>query len=162
MLKVPFFKQDTNYSCGPATMQMIFRFYGKFFSEEKLVKKLNTQKSIGTHHQAMIDLAIEEGFFPYVNNESSIEEIESYLNKKIPVIVHYTEPDNDDGHYSVIIGIEKNNIILNDPWNGEKFKINIEEFEKRWKDDKRNSKKWLMVVSDKDLSLGKQYLPNHD
>jgi predicted double-glycine peptidase len=159
MLSVPFFKQDTNYSCGPATILMIFQFYGKIFSEEKLIEKLNTRKETGTCHQAMIELAKDEGFYVYENNESSLDEIKSFINKKVPVIVHYTEPANDEGHYSVLIGIDKNKIILNDPWNGEKFKINIEEFEKRWKDDKRNSKKWLMVVSTADLSQGKQYLP---
>lgn len=159
MVNLPYFKQDTDYSCGPAVMQMVFRFYGKVFSEDKLIKKLKTNKDLGTAHQAMIELALAEGFYVYVNNESSLEEIKFFHNKNIPVIVHYLEPESEDGHYAVAIDTEEDKVILNDPWNGEKFKISYKDFEKRWRNEKGNNKKWIMVISTEDQNLGKQYLP---
>ncbi len=167
MINLPYFKQDTEYSCGPVVMQMVLRFYGKVFSEKNLIDKLKTQKNIGTHHQAMIDLARTEGFYVYVNNESSFKEIIFFNKKMIPVIVHYIEPDSNEEHYAIVVEINKKNVILYDPWNGEKFEISHVDFEQRWFDEKGNHKKWIMVItneykhliSNKDRHLGKQYLP---
>ncbi len=160
MIKLPYFKQDTEFSCGPTVMQMVFRFYGKVFSEETLTKRLKTSEKTGTGHKHMIDLARAEGFYVYVNNESSTEEIKLFLDKNIPVIVHFIEPDSDDGHYSVVVGFNDNNIILDDPWNGEGFGMNIKDFEKRWFSEDGKNKKWIMVVSDSDTHIGKQYSPD--
>lgn len=142
-------------------MQMVFRFYGKVFSEADLIKKLKTRKDVGTHHQAMIGLAQKEGFYVYVNNDSSLKEIMFFLDKKIPVIVHYLEPDGDEGHYAIVVGLDKNNIILNDPWHGERFKIKRGDFKKRWHSEDGNFNNWIMVVSKEDRHLGKQYLPKN-
>lgn len=138
---------------------MVFRFYGKVFSEKDLMKKLKTNKDIGTQHQAMIDLAREEGFYVYVNNESSFEEIEFLLEKNLPVIVNFIEPDSDEGHYAVVIGINDEKIILDNPWNSKNHKLDWDDFQKRWHNEKGNSKRWLMVVSNEYCHLGKQYLP---
>ena len=159
IIKLPYFKQDTEYSCGPTVMQMVFHFYRKVFSEEELIEKLKTDKDIGTQHQAMIDLARTEGFYVYVNNGSSLEEIIGLNSKNIPVIVNYIEPDSDEGHYAVVVDVEEDKIVLNDPWNGEKFKMNLDDFEKRWYGKNGNSKRWIMVISDEYQPLGKQYLP---
>jgi ABC-type bacteriocin/lantibiotic exporter with double-glycine peptidase domain len=153
MIKLPYFKQDTEYSCGPTVMRMIFQFYGKVFSEKKLIQRLKTNKDIGTRHKAMIDLACAEGFHVYVNKESSFEEIRFFNNKNIPVIVYYVEPDGDDEHYAIVVDIEEDQIVLNDPWNGERFKMNHDDFEKRWYSKYENLKRWIMVISDEEQSL---------
>jgi len=157
MIKLPFFKQDTEYSCGPAAMQMVFRFYGKVFSEQKLIEKLKTDEDIGTNHKAMVDFACSEGFYVYVNNESTLEEVASFVERNIPVIIHFIEPCDDDEHYSVIVGINKDHVTLHDPWNGKEFEIGKKEFEQRW--HSKDCKKWILVMSTEDLHLGKQYLP---
>lgn len=159
MIKIPYFKQNIPYSCGPVVLQMIFRYYGKVFSEQFLIDKLKPNNDIGTRHQTMIDFARKEGFFVYVNQGSSLEEIFSLLSKNIPVIVHYIEPATEDGHYSVVVDVQKDKVVLNDPWNGEKFKLNREDFEERWKSKDGKFKRWIMAVSNTDVHFGKQYLP---
>ncbi|MDP3996537.1 MAG: cysteine peptidase family C39 domain-containing protein, partial [bacterium] len=69
-------------------------------------------------------------------------------------------PSNDEGHYAVVVGLSDDYLFLNDPWNGKKFEISREEFLKRWKDSDGTHKNWLMVISENDLKLGKQFLPN--
>jgi ABC-type bacteriocin/lantibiotic exporter with double-glycine peptidase domain len=159
MLKVPYFKQDTDYTCGPATLQMVLAFYGIRISEEKLAKLLETNDDVGTRHNSMIDFSREEGFNVFVNTCSKVEEIRRFINEGKSVIVHFLEPDGNVGHYSVVVGIDDNSIFLNDPWNGENFEMNIPDFEKRWRDDDLDSEKWLMVLSCDDFNLGKQYHP---
>ena len=159
MLTVPFFKQDTGYSCGPATLQMVLRYYNIVMSEEDLIKKLHANKENGTLHKPMIALCQKEGLYVYVNNDSSLEEIGGFLEHKIPVVIHFIEPSECDGHYSVVVGIEDDTVVLNDPWNGEKFKKKKKDFMKEWHSEDGVHKKWMMAVSDRGFPLGKQYLP---
>jgi predicted double-glycine peptidase len=160
-LKVPFFKQDKEYTCGPAAMQMALAFLGSFHSEHGLSKALHTNAEIGTRHSAIIDEARSEGFFCYVNNNSSLEEVESYIERKLPVIVHFIEPSSNEGHYAVVLGFTGTQIILHDPWNGPDFKIDKNDFSSRWHGTQNHHEfhRWMMVICRDHLELGKQYSP---
>lgn len=159
-IQVPFFKQDTDYTCGPVALQMILKFLSDYKSEESLAKKLKTKKETGTEISNMIDVVSREGFYSYTNEDSTLEEIEYFINSGFPVLVEYIEPSDNISHFSVVIGISRGEIVMNDPWNGKNFKISANEFEKRWRSG-CGIKRWLMVVSDKDFNLGKQHLPRH-
>ncbi len=158
MLNMPYFKQDTRYSCGAAALQMTFYFYGKLISEEELTKRLQIDKDRGTEHSQMIKVITDEGLYAYANNESSLEEADGFIKSDIPIIVNFIEPGENSGHYAVVIGIDENNIILNDPWHGEKFKMNKDEFVERWQSENGGHKRWLLAVSTEKFNLGKQYL----
>ncbi len=161
MIKMKYYQQNTIISCGPVVLQMIFHYYGKYFSEDDLTQKLKPKNDdIGTPHYRMINLATSEGFYVYANEGSSLYEVAYFVNEKIPVIVHFMEPDTDQGHYAVVVGIQKKNVVLNDPWNGEKFKMDKADFEKRWISQDGKHKRWIMAVSDTDIHFGKQYLPS--
>lgn len=160
-LRIPFFKQDTAYSCGPVALQMILAFFGDRKSEYELVRRMHMNKAFGTRHEWMIVTARKEGFFCYVNNNSSLHEIEHFLSLHLPVIVHFNNPTDDDDHYSVIVGLTSDTVVFNDPWNGKGFKISRKVFLSHWYGDQagKNYKQWMMVVSDKDLNIGRQYSP---
>ncbi len=159
MLNVPFYKQDTNYTCGPTALQMVFAYYGVRVSEKELTERLDTETSTGTKHEPMIEIAREEGFFVYVNNHASLEEVGYILGLNIPVIVHYIEPSSEEGHYAVAVDLTDENILLNDSWNGEQFTIAREDFIRRWRDDKGEAMQWLLAISPEQFSVGKQYYP---
>lgn len=161
-LKIPFYKQDTEYTCGPVSLQMAFSFLGKFKSERALAGEAKTNKN-GTTHQGMIETALKEKFFCYVNEGSSVEEIKHFIRLGFPVIVDYIEPSGNDGHYAVVSGYHHGNIVLNDPWNGKDFKLSEKEFLVRWHDcHLRNHvcTHWIMVLSKTNFSLGRQYIPD--
>jgi predicted double-glycine peptidase len=139
-IKIPYFKQDTNYSCGAASVQMILRFFGIIKSEEDLIKELKTEKEDGTSHEEIIKIIRQNNLFCYVNDNSNFDEIKMYLNKNLPVLVNYIETDDDEGHYAVVVGINEEKIILNDPWHGEDFELNISKFENRWQNSKRHER----------------------
>ncbi|MDD4761408.1 MAG: cysteine peptidase family C39 domain-containing protein [Candidatus Pacebacteria bacterium] len=148
-VKVPFFKQDTNYSCGPVALQMVFLFFGKMKSEKELIKKLKTRKDEGISHTKMKEGAKKFGFRVVIKEDATITMIKNFLKKKKPVIVNYIEPDYQEGHYAVVTGINRGVIIMNDPWHGKNFKMEKEEFVKRWRSEYEKSKRWLMVISKK-------------
>ena len=160
-LKIPFYKQDTDHTCGPVSLQMVLSFLGDFKSEKSLSKEAHTNHDIGTKHEAMIETARKEGFYCYVNNDSSWDEINNFLTEGLPAIIHFAEPQSEENHYAVVVGLEKGKIILNDPWNGRNFKMEKKEFLSLWLGSQGNHqyKKWIMIISKKDFGLGKQYFP---
>lgn len=161
-LTIPYHEQETEYTCGPASLQMAFSLLGKFESEKTIAVHAETNSEEGTRHQGMIDAALREKFYCYVNADSSIKEMKYFINLGFPVIVDYTEPSSDTGHYAVVSGYKNRHIILNDPWNGQGFTIAEAELVARWHDPhngRNGCNQWMMVVSREPFSLGKQYIP---
>lgn len=163
-LDVPYFKQDTPYTCGPTSLQMVFSFYGITVSEAALAKEVESDAEVGTRHRAIIEAITSRGLHAYVNDNASLDELAYLLNDcAVPVIVRYLETDRDEDHYAVVVGLTESEIILNDPWHGPRVHFPHSAFESRWTCDVLGScDQWLMAVSKKPLSLGKQYHPNAD
>ncbi len=141
---------------------MAFSFLGKFKSESALTKEAKTNKD-GTSHQGMVETALREKFYCYVNEGSSIEEIKYFIHLRLPVVVDYTQPSGEDGHYAVVSGYQDEHIILNDPWNGKNFKLSEKEFVSRWHDchpGNHTCTWWIMVLSKTEFNMGKQYTPH--
>jgi predicted double-glycine peptidase len=159
MLAVPYFKQDTGYSCGAASVQMIARYFGVVASEEELMRTLHTDAVYGTHHQPIIEYVTAIGLYCYVNTESTLAEIAHFLARALPVLVHYIEPSQNEHHYSVAVALTDTHIVLHDPWNGPHFSLTHDEFAKRWYDAEHTFPQWLLVASREDLNLGKLYRP---
>jgi predicted double-glycine peptidase len=158
-LAVPFSRQDTVYSCGAAVAQMVLHFYGIIRSESDLMSELRTNSETGTAHEDLIAILVDNSLYCYVNAGSSIEEMEYFLGRSLPCVVHYLEPDNDEGHYAVAIGVKDGHVVLNDPWHGERFRLTRSEFERRWSDERNRYPQWLLAVSPKDIEIGRQFIP---
>lgn len=161
LLKFPFFYQHSESTCGPASLKMVFDFFGLKFREKELARKAQTLKS-GTKHASLIETARKNGFYCYIHDKSSINHIKHFIDVGLPVIVNYIEPSGNEGHYAVVIGYGRNKIILNDPWNGKKFKMSYKDFKERWHDSHKNHSYygWLMVLSNEKFDIGRQYAPS--
>lgn len=146
MIEVPFFRQTTEYSCGPAVLRMVFSFYGLDLSEKELIKKLKTSKKTGTKNEMIVKVAESKGFDVYVNNESSVEEVASFVTKNIPVIVNLVGPDDNEGHFVVIKDVASDTITYADPSDGDSQKIKVIDFEKRWRSGYENYGKRVTIV----------------
>src|SRR3989344_2417226 len=122
-MNIPFYKQMTDYSCGPASLQMVFGYFGKYMNQQKLEDVLHTSPKDGTHHDALIQAATGNGLYCYINNESSLHEIKHFLLMDLPVLIHFIDPPSGEGHYAVVTGYKDGEVILNDPWNGKDFRL---------------------------------------
>ncbi len=158
-LDVPYFKQDKIYSCGAATLQMVFKYFGVFKSEQEISGKLGISSDKGVNNEQMRKVAQDYGFYCYVNEDAPFEEILEYLNLNLPVIVNFIEPTYNEGHYAVAVGFEDENLILNDPWNGQGFKISRENFEQNWRSEHSRNHRWLLVISTEKIKIGKTFNP---
>ncbi len=130
--------------CGPASMKMVFDYYGIEKSEEEIAKLCETTEESGTNDEGIKKAAESLGFKVEIKNESTFEDMQDYLNKKMPVIVNwftrgrsdYSNSEVADGHYSVVVGLDDRYIYLQDPEIGELREIKRNDFMKVWFDFK--------------------------
>ncbi len=142
LLVKPFQETLFKSMCGPGSLKMVFNYYGIEKSEEEIAKLAGTTEDLGTDDQGIKKAAESLGFTVEIKNESSFEDIQEYLNKKIPVIVNwftrgrinYDDSQVPDGHYSVVVGLDEGFIYLQDPEIGKLRKIERDDFMKVWFD----------------------------
>ena len=141
MLKIKPFKQSYGM-CGAASMKMVMDYYGIVQSEKywamKIANKIDpkTGKIVifnGLSDKKMLKVAKSLGFKGVWKEESLISELRKYISKNIPVIVNWYSPEQG-GHFSVVAGFEKDNILLADPYFGKIIKMSTDEFKDKWFD----------------------------
>jgi 8-oxo-dGTP pyrophosphatase MutT (NUDIX family) len=152
-LKIKLFKQTPGF-CGPSSVRMVLDYYGLRKTESQFAKLIGATRKDGCDQKQII-LAIKKlGFGAYYKNKSSIKELRKLLFKKIPIIVSWS-PSGDYGHYSVIVGIEKNNILIADPKKDEIQSMVIKEFDKKWYEfyDNKKEMREIIVIMPKSKGL---------
>jgi predicted double-glycine peptidase len=149
LIEIPNYRQTTDYTCGATSLLSILVYYGFYEDTEmSLAKKLNTDPEWGTDPEDIKHLLTEYGFEIESRNMMSFSDLEMIVNAKMPVLITYqawSESDAhwsecwEDGHYSVVIGIDDKNVYLEDPSiTGEIGYIPRKEFLDRWHDIDRN------------------------
>ena len=128
--------------CGPASLKMVLAYYGIEKTESELAQLCQTDSELGTSDQDLKRVAEQLGFKVTIKNNSTFEDIASWLEKKVPVIVNwftrgrmdYDDSTVPDGHYSVVAGLDDDYIYLQDPEIGTMRKLTREDFMTVWFD----------------------------
>ncbi|MBU0570090.1 C39 family peptidase [Patescibacteria group bacterium] len=132
MLAVKPFRQKTGY-CGPASLKMVLRYFGVDMSEEELARLSNCTEEWGVGAEQLVRVANDLGFQAEIFDNSDIDNIKRWvLEKKIPVIVDWFS--EDDGHYSVVVDIDGENIYIQDPEFGRLRAMRLDNFYRVWFD----------------------------
>jgi predicted double-glycine peptidase len=140
MIYIPDVLQFSDFDCGDMCVQAVLAYYGTDLNEVKLLKKLKTSKRDGTC-SVYITNFFEKQKFKVESRTMEIEDLKSFIRRKIPVIVLAQAWKNSKvryqktkayGHYMVVIGYDDKNIYFEDPAIFGKGYIPIKEFEKRW------------------------------
>lgn len=132
-MKIEPYKQSASYLCGPASLKIVLSYYGINKSEKIIANQTKTTSKLGCAHQNLIKYAKKLGFKAYYKDNFSIKDLESLINKKIPVIVDWFSLKGE-GHYSVITDITNDKIIYIDSYDGKMMEINKRDFLFRWFD----------------------------
>jgi predicted deacylase len=134
---------------------MVLGFFGVKVTEKKLVEISGCSPSRGIGAEGLVRAAQALGFRGKIRDFSDLKDIDEWINrKKIPVIVDWFAFEG--GHYSVVSGIDKENIYLEDPSLGHRRAMKLTTFKRLWFDfpnDYLKSKNELiirrMIVIDK-------------
>jgi len=145
LFSMPDTRQSTEYSCGAAAMQAVLGYWGRDIGEEDIREMLNTNEEFGTYPDDIIRVANALGLQAEYKENRSMADLENYVAQGIPVIVdcqawrsvsQYNESWADtwyNGHWLVVIGIDENNVTLEDPYIlGDRGLMSREEFLARW------------------------------
>ena len=143
ILKLKPFQETLNKGmCGPASIKIVLDYYGIDKTEKELAEMAEWNKDLGIDDKGIEKTAKHFGFKVKIKNNSSFENIEKWLDKKVPVIItwftrgrcDYTDSDIADGHYSVVAGLDDKFIYLQDPEIGKIRKLKRDNFMKVWFD----------------------------
>lgn len=135
MIKIKPFRQTAGL-CGPASLKMVLDFYGVSASESEIAKIAGATKEKGISKKGLIKAAKHFGFRVFSKERSSLRDLRYFIKRKIPVIVDWFF--EDDGHYSVVVDIDKKSVFLMDPSLEKEGlrKMPIEKFFRVWFDFK--------------------------
>lgn len=121
---VPMFKQTTNYTCGPASLQAILSYYGIHIGEMDVAREAGTSSQEGTPPMGLVRAARKYGLKAEVLTGMTINQLKQFLDRRIPVIVdiqaYAKNPAGyavgwEDGHYVVATGYDAKQIYFMDP-----------------------------------------------
>lgn len=158
-LNIPFIKQKLIYTCGPTAMQMILKYFGKSVTDTTLCAMSGTNERHGTNRQNIVSAFKVLGFNVHAHHSSSVDELKFYLDKKVPVLVNYRHFVDNVGHYSVVVGFEKGNIVMHDPY-GEPFLVaSVKQFDESWYGlHSKQYTRWMVAVSDQPLPVYPEHI----
>jgi len=131
MIRIKSFRQTKGY-CGPASLKMVLGYYGVNKSEAALAELSGATRSRGVDAKGLLRAAGKLGFRASVKDYANIGDIKRNIQRNIPVIVDWFS--QDEGHYSVAVGLDKRYIYLQDPEIGKIRKFSLEVFKRVWFD----------------------------
>ncbi len=146
--------QQEEAHCGPATLAMLFSFYGLHISQTEIARAAGMSDIIHIAHGMRLDElnAAVQALFPdgsftlLAKYHSSVDDVERIVDGfRLPIGVEwqgrFPRPDGseyDQGHYSAIIGIDRdrNQLFIADPEDHNVLTregvLAIDKFEDRW------------------------------
>ncbi|MBI4441577.1 peptidase C39 family protein [Candidatus Woesearchaeota archaeon] len=160
VIPVPYYGQETEFTCGPAVLKMVLHYNGEYYGERRLRKYAQTSPLEGTNHEKMIRAARTLGYHCFVRQNAAPRDVKRFINKGYPVIINWQEPDTQDGHYSVLFGYLKAAFLMHDPYRPQRKIIPTRRLLPLWHDG--GQYKWFMIASRERIPLfmtGKTYLP---
>jgi ABC-type bacteriocin/lantibiotic exporter with double-glycine peptidase domain len=92
---------------------MLFAYYGKRISQRRIGRLARTTRKHGTTAERLVRVAKQLGFTASIKDSASFDDIQRQLRRGVPPIVDWFS--TDEGHYSVVVGLDKRRIYLADP-----------------------------------------------
>ncbi len=131
LLKIRSHRQSPGY-CGPCSLRMVMDYFGVHVTEQALARASGATRTHGVGASGLKRASEQYGFTFQKKDRASFADIRTWLEKGIPVIVDWFSVN--DGHYSVVPGMNRTHIFIKDPEDGKLKRIPKEEFQRVWFD----------------------------
>lgn len=132
-MDIPYFKQETNYTCGAAVMRMALAGLGIAYSEKKIAKLLGTNHVAGTKNRAF-PIVAEAHRLTYVTirEHTSLYDIQYLLKQNFVVMVCFYHDREEVHHYALVRRLTKTHIVFADPLDGDNHTMSRSQFMDAW------------------------------
>lgn len=140
----PLYKQETPYTCGPASVRMCLAFLGHKLSEQEIAKRMGTRPGLGTfpwqlnhaYNKYLREFKTGLSATDKTGKQADNQLIFKSLRSNRPVIFswlteNYFKPGTPVGHYCVVIGADQGakEFTIANPFGT----IHILEFDRFWR-----------------------------
>jgi Papain-like cysteine protease AvrRpt2 len=123
---IPYERQDdprTNRTCGAASLSMVYRSFGKAIPQAEIWSRISKQNHLGSLAGAtylMTQDALNRGFASVaLRARHPLQALRLCQDKGIRAILSYRlQKDSATGHYSVLVEIDGEDVVLHDPYFG--------------------------------------------
>jgi len=124
----PFQQRDRH--CGPASMKILLHHFGIVKTEKQIANAVKA-KSLGVEAEDLLKIAKKWGLKGHIKDHSELKDLKHWVkDKKIPVIIEWF--DEDDGHFSVVVDADRENVYLQDPEIGQIRALRRDVFLRVW------------------------------
>lgn len=121
LLDLKGYQQTTEYTCGPAAVLTLLRYYKRDGNEMQIAKEMNTSTTCGTTPENMANWLKGNGFAVTWGDKGTLELIRENLSRKVPTLIEWSDWG---GHWVVAVGYDTRNttaltddvIIFADPY----------------------------------------------
>lgn len=118
--------------CGPASLRAVLLFWGLDVSQDELAAMSEWTERLGAPAEGLADAARALGFDARVESDRTLDDLKSWSSRGVPIIVEWFS--KDEGHYSVLVSANDDEIGLMDPYLGEDRFIRTDSFMRTWFD----------------------------
>jgi predicted double-glycine peptidase len=105
--------QQRDRLCGPASLKIVLHYFGIKKTEKQIANAVKA-KHLGVEASDLIKIAKKWGLRGKIKDHAELKDLSRWVKKKgIPIIVEWFL--DDDGHFSVVVDIDRENVYLQDP-----------------------------------------------
>ena len=95
--------QTTEYTCGPAAVVSLLRYYGREGNEMNIASEMGTSSVCGTNPEQMTSWLNNHGFEAAYYQNGTLEMLRENLANRIPTLVEWSDWG---GHWVLVIGYD--------------------------------------------------------
>jgi len=119
MLAVSYHAQETDYYCGPCSVQMVLEYItGDLTAQRVLAGEMGTTaENQGTNTNMMPTSFRNRGYSARERRRASVIDLKELNAEGYGTIINiHFDTDHKNGHYIVVVGYNETGIFVNDPW----------------------------------------------
>ncbi|MBI4147748.1 peptidase C39 family protein [Candidatus Woesearchaeota archaeon] len=160
-LRIPYYRQQAPYTCGPAVLRMALSAMGKRRSEAYLARLAETTAREGTSNFGLLRCLRKLNIEYMTWYRGSYRDIQLNVKNGIviidwmPQLIFPEHPEfrpsrefnpDEDAHYALIVSAGEKFVTLQDPALGRRLRVSRASFLKAWRDPLSTSNHWMLVV----------------
>ncbi|WP_366930815.1 papain-like cysteine protease family protein [Microcoleus sp. bin38.metabat.b11b12b14.051] len=130
-------RQQSNLSCGPASAEILLKDRGIANIEQDAIENLTgaptSAEEIANALNELTPATSHQWQAGFIDTSTPLAAFNLLLNTEQSWMAQMKEFGNRVGHMVVVDGLDVTGLVLiRDPWEGTRYKMNIDEFLKVW------------------------------